>query len=222
MGGSYTGRRNRRCMPCDTGARFNLPGDLAMKVAPFLLSLGVAAVLTVSAPSVVPVAVAADAAANSCPAWLNHEFRKLHSSQKINICKDFAGKPLLIVNTASGCGFTPQFKGLQAVHDKYKDRGLVVIGFASNDFNQENADEAKSAEICEQNYGVKFTMLSATNVKGAAANPVFAELIKQKQAPAWNFNKYFVKADGKVETYFASAVTPESAQFTTAVESLLK
>jgi glutathione peroxidase len=192
-----------------------------MKVAPFLLSLGVVAVLAVSAPSAVPVAAAADKAA-ACPAWLNHEFRKLHSSQKINICKDFAGKPLLIVNTASGCGYTPQFKGLQAVHEKYQGRGLVVIGFASNDFNQENADEAKSAEICEQNYGVKFTMLSDTRVKGADVNPVFAELIKQKQAPAWNFNKYFVKADGKVETYFASAVTPESAQFTAAVESLLK
>jgi glutathione peroxidase len=183
-----------------------------------LAVLGVVAVAGLS--STAPVVQAA--APQACPAYLNHDFRKLGSSQTVNICKDFAGKPLLIVNTASGCGFTPQFKGLQAVYDKYKDRGLVLIGFASNDFNQENKDEAKSVEICEVNYGVKFTMLSDTHVKGANANPVFAELIKQKQAPAWNFNKYFVKPDGKVETYFASAVTPESPQFVAAVESLLK
>ena len=161
-------------------------------------------------------------AGQSCPAWLNHDFRKLHSSETVNICKDFAGKPLLIVNTASHCGFTPQFKGLEAVHEKYKDRGLVMIGFASDDFNQEDKSEENAAEICYINYGVKFTMLSPTHVKGADANPVFAELIKQKQAPAWNFNKYFVRPDGKVETYFAQTVTPESKQFTDAVESLLK
>ena len=123
---------------------------------------------------------------------------------------------------ASHCGFTPQFKGLAAVDEKYRSRGLVMIGFASNDFNQEDADEAKAAEICEQNFGVKFTMLSPTHVKGAEANPVFAELIKQKQAPTWNFNKYFVRPDGTVETYFAQTVTPDSQQFTDAVESLLK
>ena len=192
-----------------------------MKIAPILSSLGVVMVLAASAPSSVPVAAAADKPA-ACPAYLNHDFRVLHSSKSVNICKDFAGKPLLIVNTASHCGFTPQFKGLAAVDEKYKGRGLVMIGFASDDFNQEDKDEAKAAEICEQNFGVKFTMLSPTHVKGADANPVFAELIKQKQAPAWNFNKYFVKADGTVTQYFASAVTPESAQFTDAVESLLK
>jgi glutathione peroxidase len=193
-----------------------------MKAAPFLLSLGVVAVLAISAPSAVPVAAAADTAAKSCPAWLNHDFRKLHSSETVNICKDFAGKPLLIVNTASHCGFTPQFEGLQAVHEKYKDRGLVMIGFASDDFNQEDKSEEAAAEICYINYGVKFTMLSPTHVKGANANPVFAELNRQKQEPKWNFNKYFVRPDGKVETYFAQTVTPESKQFTDAVESLLK
>jgi glutathione peroxidase len=193
-----------------------------MKAAPFLLSLGVVAVLAASSPSAVPVAQAVETAAKSCPAWLDHDFRKLHSSETVNICKDFAGKPLLIVNTASHCGFTPQFKGLEAVHEKYKDRGLVMIGFASDDFNQEDKSEEVAAEICYINYGVKFTMLSPTHVKGADANPVFAELIKQKQAPSWNFNKYFVRPDGRVETYFAQTVTPESKQFTDAVENLLK
>lgn len=192
-----------------------------MKAAPFLLSLGVVAVLAISAPSAVPVAEAAGAA-TACPAWLNHDFRKLHSSDTVNICKDFAGKPLVIINTASHCGFTPQFEGLQAVHDKYKDRGLVLIGFASDDFNQEDKSEENAAEICYVNYGVEFTMLSPTHVKGASANPVFAELGKQKQAPAWNFNKYLVRPNGTVENYFASAVAPDSKQFTDAVESLLK
>jgi glutathione peroxidase len=192
-----------------------------MRVAPLLLSLGVVTVLVAGAPSVVPVAAAAPQA-QACPAYLDHDFRKLHSAETVNICKAFAGKPLLIVNTASHCGFTPQFKGLEAVYEKYKDRGLVMIGFASDDFNQEAKDEAEASEICYINYGVKFTMLSPTHVKGAEANPVFAELIKQKQAPAWNFNKYFVQPDGTVQTYFAQTVTPESKQFTDAVESLLK
>jgi glutathione peroxidase len=191
-----------------------------MKLASALLAaFGVAAIATFS--STAPVAQAASAA-QACPAYLNHDFRKLHSSETINICKAFAGKPLLIVNTASHCGFTPQFKGLAAVDEKYRAKGLVMIGFASDDFNQEDKDEAKAAEICEQNFGVKFTMLSPTHVKGAEANPVFAELNKQKQAPVWNFNKYFVKPDGTVQTYFAQAVTPESPEFTAAVENLLK
>jgi glutathione peroxidase len=192
-----------------------------MKAAPFLLALGVVVVLA-GTPSAMPVAQAAGAAATSCPAWLNHDFRKLHSSDTVNICKDFAGKPLLIVNTASHCGFTPQFKGLQEVYEKYKGRGLELIGFASDDFNQEDKSEENAAEICYVNYGVKFTMLSPTHVKGAEVNPVFAELIKQQKAPNWNFNKYFVKADGKVENHFSNTVTPESQQFTAAVESLLK
>lgn len=175
---------------------------------------------TVSLPGASVTAVAADAA--QCPAFLNHDFRKLHSSQKVNLCKAAAGKPILIVNTASHCGFTPQFKGLEAVHEKYKDRGLVVVGFASDDFNQEAKDEAEAAEVCFLNNGVTFTVLSPTHVKGADANPVFKELARQAKAPAWNFNKYLVQADGTVSQYFDSKVTPESAQFTAAVEKVLQ
>ena len=75
--------------------------------------------------------------AANCPAFLDHDFKKLHSSQSVNLCKEFAGRPLLIVNTASHCGYTPQFKGLEALHKKYQARGLVVVGFPSDDFNQE-------------------------------------------------------------------------------------
>ncbi|MEJ0099364.1 MAG: glutathione peroxidase [Pseudomonadota bacterium] len=191
-----------------------------MKFASALVAaFGIVIVASVAITS--PVVQAAPTP-QACPDYLNHDFRKLHSSETVNICKLYAGKPLLIVNTASHCGFTPQFKGLEAVNKKYKDQGLVMVGFASDDFNQEDKDEGKAAEICEQNFGVTFLMLSPTHVKGTEANPVFAELAKQKQAPAWNFNKYFVQADGKVQTYFASPVTPESAQFTGAVEGLLK
>jgi glutathione peroxidase len=183
-----------------------------------------AVLVVVAAASLTTTAPVAHAApqAQACPAFLDQDFRKLHSTQTVNICKDFAGKPLLIVNTASHCGFTPQFKGLEAVNKKYKDRGLVMLGFASDDFNQEDKDEAKAAEICEQNFGVTFTMLSPTHVKGPEANKVFKELAAQQKAPAWNFNKYFVKPDGKVQAYFAQTVTPESEQFTAAVENLLK
>ena len=138
---------------------------------------------------------------------------------------DFAakrGSVFLVVNTASACGFTPQFKGLEAAWQKYKARGLVVVGFASDDFNQEDADEAKAAEICFLNNGVTFTMLAPTHVKGREANPVFQELARQTKAPAWNFNKYLVRADGKVLQYMGSGVTPESSEFAAAVESLLK
>jgi glutathione peroxidase len=192
---------------------------MSMKIgAPILAALAVTAAL--SGPST-PAAAAAPAA-QSCPAYLNHDFRKLHSSESVNLCKAYAGRPMLIVNTASHCGYTPQFKGLEAVHAKYKDRGLVVVGFASDDFNQEDKSEEKAAEICFLNNGVTFTMLAPQHVKGPEANPVFQELAKQSKAPAWNFNKYFVQPDGKVAQYFDSKVTPESEQFTAAVESVLK
>ena len=172
--------------------------------------------------TVVAAAPAASAAAQSCPAFLGQDYRKLHSSENINLCKAFAGKPMLIVNTASHCGFTPQFKGLEAVHEKYKNRGLVVVGFSSDDFNQEAKDESEAADTCFINYGVTFTMLAPQHVKGPEANAVFQELAKQTQAPKWNFNKYLVAANGKVVQYFDSRVAPDSQQFDEAVEKLLK
>ncbi len=184
-------------------------------------ALATLAVLAAAAPSAVPEATAQDKA-GACPAFLDHEFRKLHSSQKVNLCDQFGGKPMLIVNTASHCGFTPQFEGLQAVHDKYKDKGLVVVGFSSDDFNQEAKDEAEAAEICVQNFGVSFTMIAPTSVKGAAANPVFKALNAQSTEPKWNFNKYVVSADGKSVQHFDSRATPQSAEMTAAIEKVLK
>jgi len=165
--------------------------------------------------------MAATPEAQQCPAYLNQDFRKLHSSQSVNLCKAYAGKPLLIINTASHCGFTPQFKGLEAVHEKYQARGLVVVGFASDDFNQEAKDEAEAADTCFLNYGVTFTMLAPQHVKGPRANPVFRELARQTKAPGWNFNKYLVQGDGKVVQHFGSSVAPDSKEFTAAIEKVL-
>lgn len=160
-------------------------------------------------------------AADQCADYLNQDLRKLRSSETVNICKAYAGKPLLLVNTASHCGFTPQFKGLQALHEKYQDKGLVIIGFPSNDFNQEAKDEAETAEVCYINYGVKFTMLNESSVKGDKANPIFKELAKQTAAPAWNFNKYLIKPDGTVVKHFDSKVAPDSAEMTQAIDKVL-
>ena len=192
-----------------------------MKVKAILLSgLCVAAVLSLHQTSV--IAAEPQAKPQACPAYLDQDFRKLHSKDSVNLCKAFAGRPLLIVNTASHCGFTPQFKGLEAVNTKYKGRGLVVVGFSSDDFNQEAKDEAEAADTCFLNYGVTFTMLAPQHVRGPEANPVFRELARQTQAPGWNFNKYLVQPDGKVAQYFDSKVTPESQQFSDAVEKVLK
>ena len=149
-----------------------------------------------------------------------HEFQFTTIDGKPMPMSQYKGKTVLVVNTASQCGFTPQYKGLEAVHQKYKGK-LAVVGFASNDFNQESADEAKSAEICFLNNGVTFPVMAATKVKGAEANPVFIELNKQASEPKWNFNKYLVTADGKVAKYFPQTVTPESAEFTAEIEKLL-
>lgn len=161
------------------------------------------------------------AAAEACPAFLDHDFKKLRSRESINLCEAAAGKALLVVNTASHCGYTRQFEGLEALHRKYKDRGLFVVGFPSDDFKQEADTEAETAEVCFVNYGVTFTMLSPTSVKGAGANPVFAELSARTEAPSWNFNKYLVSADGKAVRHFASKVTPGSDELTGAIEELL-
>jgi len=172
--------------------------------------------------TIVMAAIAGSAWADSCPAFLNHDMQKLHSTETVNICKSFAGKPLLIVNTASHCGYTYQFKGLEALHNKYKDRGLIVVGFPSDDFKQEDKDQADTAKVCFVNYGVTFTMLAPLAVTGPAANPIFKELKRQSQEPTWNFNKYLVKADGTLAGYFDSQVAPESAELNGAIEAILR
>ena len=155
------------------------------------------------------------------PEFLNQEFRKLHSKESVNLCAVSDGKPVLVINTASHCGYTKQFEGLEALHQQYREQGLAVVGFASNDFRQEARSEEKAAEVCYVNYGVTFTMLAPTHVRGDNANPVFAELGRQAGAPSWNFNKYLVSADGKVVEHFGSNIKPQSAELRNAIERAL-
>ena len=163
----------------------------------------------------------ARAAGDGCPAALSHEMRKLGSSERIDLCGEFRGRPVLIVNTASHCGFTPQFSGLEALYQEYKDRGLVLLGVPSNDFRQAAKDEESAARICYVNYGVTFPMVSRQAVRGPDAHPLFRELGRAAGPPTWNFNKYLVDRDGNVVRRFDSSVEPMSAELREAVESVL-
>ncbi|NLW05611.1 MAG: glutathione peroxidase [Pseudomonadaceae bacterium] len=157
-----------------------------------------------------------------CPTLLDSTQRELHSTQTIDLCQ-FAGQPLLIVNTASHCGFTGQFKGLEALHKLYAPRGLVVLGFPSNDFKQEEKDESKTAEVCFVNYGVTFLMLSTSSVAKGKLNPVFKALEQMgAPLPRWNFHKYLINVDGELIGTFASKTEPESAEMKQMIEKLLK
>ncbi len=156
-----------------------------------------------------------------CPNWLNQTFRQLHSTNEISLCEQFANKPLLIVNTASHCGFTHQFSGLEALHQRYKGQGLAIIGFSSNDFRQEAASEEKAAGICYENYGVTFTMMAPISVKGQNAHPLFKAIASKSQTPSWNFNKFLVSADGEQVIHFGTSISPTSQQLNSAIQSLL-
>ncbi len=161
------------------------------------------------------------AQASACPALLNHTFKRLQDEKPQSLCQ-YAGRVVLVVNTASYCGFTGQFEGLEALSAKYASRGLVVLGFPSSDFKQEDADAKKTAEVCFNTYGVKFPMFTDTRVTGREAHPLFAELARATGSqPSWNFNKYLVGRDGKPIAHFGSMARPDSGRLTSAVEAAL-
>ena len=157
----------------------------------------------------------------ACPEYLNQDVRPLGKTETVNLCERYAGKPMLIVNTASHCGFTPQFKGLEKVYAAYRERGLVVAGFPSDDFKQEANNAEETAKVCYVNYGVTFDMYSQIHVKGGDAHPLFVELAAKTEAPSWNFNKYLVDRDGKVVAHFGSMTSPDDKDLTAAIEKLL-
>lgn len=156
-----------------------------------------------------------------CKTWESQPLKALHSNKDINLCKLTAQKTVLIVNTASHCGYTKQFSGLEALHQKYKSLGLTVIGLPSNDFNQEASDHAEIADVCYRNFGVSFTMTEPVRVKGNKAHPLFKQLTAQSKAPSWNFNKYLIGPDGNVIEHFSSQDTPTSERITTAIDTSL-
>lgn len=160
-------------------------------------------------------------AAEECPALLNYKFNRLQDDAPQNLCQ-YAGKVTLIVNTASYCGFTEQYDGLEKLYAKYKDKGLVVLGFPSNDFSQEPGENKEIADFCTNTYGVKFPMFAKSAVRGKDVNPLFAALIKSSgKAPAWNFSKYLIDRDGKMVSNFGSTVRPNDKNLISAIEKAL-
>lgn len=166
-------------------------------------------------------AVNAAKSATKCPEMLNFKFETLQGAAK-DLC-EYSGKVVLVVNTASYCGFTKQYAGLQALSDKYRERGLVVVGFPANDFGkQEPGSNAQVADFCERTYKVKFPMISKTSVVEGTANPMYESLAKATgQRPKWNFHKYVIARDGRSVSSFGSRVEPESAEMKIEIERLL-
>jgi glutathione peroxidase len=161
------------------------------------------------------------AQAAGCPSLFDRTLPSLYD-QPTPLCQ-YAGKVVLVVNTASECGYTPQYEGLERLYRKYKDRGLVVLGFPANDFGgQEPGSNKDIAAFCQANYGVSFPMFAKTSVAGAKANPLFADLTKASgSAPRWNFHKYLVDRTGAAVMAFPSAVAPEDPRLVTQIERLL-
>jgi glutathione peroxidase len=157
----------------------------------------------------------------NCPRVLQHTVARLQDEKPQNLCQ-YAGQVVVVVNTASFCGFTSQYKGLEALHAKYKDRGLVVLGFPSNDFSQEPDSNAKIADFCENTFGVKFPMFVKTTVRGPEALPLFKQLTEQTgTAPKWNFYKYVISRDGKDIKSFSSMTGPQDKSFVQEIEKQL-
>lgn len=167
----------------------------------------------------------ARAAAPACSSLLAREFPRLQDEKPQSLCQ-YAGQVIVVVNTASFCGFTPQYRSLEQLHARYRERGLVVLGFPSNDFGaQEPGSGAEIAAFCENTFGVKFPMFAKSRVAaaaGATANPLFAELAQRTgQWPRWNFHKYVIARDGLSVSSHASEVDPLQKTFTREVERLL-
>src|SRR5690606_32023563 len=150
------------------------------------------------------------AQAQECPPILDYQARKLHSEQTIDLCQ-FSGQVVLVVNTASQCGYTPQFKALEALYKQFRDDGLVIIGFPSDDFRQEFGDEEKTASVCYINYSNTVTMLATTPESGDKSNTVYCQPNRAPPPNSWNFNKYHIVRDGIPLVHFPSNVNPGDA-----------
>ena len=176
---------------------------------------GIAGLLSVG---VVPLA-----AAGECPALLNHTFPALVDGKPQSLCQ-YQGKVILVVNTASYCGFTSQYEGLESLYARLKDKGLVVLGFPSNDFgDQEPGSSKEIADFCRLTYGVEFPMLAKTSVKGKGANPFYLKLIEITDSkPRWNFHKYSINRDATQVAAFGSLTKPDDKALLKKIDEFLK
>ncbi|MEY2809372.1 MAG: Hydroperoxy fatty acid reductase 1 [Pseudomonadota bacterium] len=185
-----------------------------------LPSFLVAAAMCLGAP-VAWAQPTAPTASTVCPSILQHTVERLQDEKPQSLCQ-YAGQVVVVVNTASYCGFTSQYKGLEALHARYKTKGLVVLGFPSNDFSQEPDNNQKIADFCESTFGVKFPMFSKTSVRGDQASPFFKQLTRATQtAPKWNFYKYVISRDGQQVKAYGSMTGPQDKAFLQDIEQLL-
>lgn len=159
----------------------------------------------------------------ACPETLNFTFRTLSGDNSVNLCKQYLGKVVMIVNTASKCGFTPQYDGLEALYSNYRDRGFVVLGFPSNDFGgQEPGSEKQIVDFCRLTYGVKFPLFQKTHASRHNADPLYRKLGDLAgEYPGWNFHKYIIDRSGKLVASFKSRVLPQSNEVVSVIEKLL-
>jgi glutathione peroxidase len=178
------------------------------------LLMGAAAVVSVQADATEPVAANA----------YGFAFESLSGKNKISLA-EFKGKVILVVNTASKCGFKPQYEALEKLYKTYKDRGLVVIGVPSNDFGkQEPGSNQEIEQFCRVNFGVTFLMAGKTDVTGKDAHPFFVwahQVLGMGSTPKWNFYKYIVNRQGKLVEYYSSVTKPDSDRLIKAIETAL-
>ena len=177
--------------------------------------------LIVAALAALASATPSSSAESPCASFLDHKFPNLQDEQ-VTLCQ-FSGKVLLIVNTASECGYTPQYEGLEKLYRRYRDKGFVILGFPANDFGgQEPGSNKEIAQFCRLNYGVTFPIFAKTSVVGANANPLYRALAAQTgKPPRWNFHKYLLDRAGQPVAVFESAVEPEDSRITSQIEKLL-
>jgi len=174
-----------------------------------------------SIPAGILLLLACSVATAACPPLLDLKLPTL-TEDAASLCR-YEGKVLLVVNTASQCGYTPQYEGLEKIYRRYKDQGLVVIGFPSNDFGgQEPGSNKEIAKFCEINYGVSFPMFAKSAVAKGTVNPFYERLAQASDSrPRWNFHKYLVDRRGEKVLAYASAITPSDREFVVEVERLL-
>jgi len=180
---------------------------------------------TVSAQTAAPGSMGAAVPAAkpaACAKLWQKTMPRLQDDSPQNLCQ-YSGKVVLVVNTASYCGFTSQYEGLEKIYARYQDKGFVVLGFPSNDFGQQEPGNSKQiADFCFNTYGVKFPMFAKSIVAGADANPLFQDLMSQGgSTPRWNFYKYLVDRQGKLVNTYSSMTGPEDSRLTSAIQKAL-